>query len=175
MSNDARLKRLAIRQYVSTYDVVEAYRDYSDMREYLRLYKDISNIRLYTDNATLLNNWELINPSPAIKESEWYQRAQRYDSFVGWEYIEDERDKRNYLSLVRKIELEGSSKIGVLVINVNSQQLASILSQESFDTMIVDDQDNIIAANRKDRTGKKLADVSFDTKLLGQGVEAMKQ
>lgn len=169
MSNDARLKRLAIRQYVSTYDVVEAYRDYSDMREYLRLYKDISNIRLYTDNATLLNNWELINPSPAIKESEWYQRAQRYDSFVGWEYIEDERDKRNYLSLVRKIELEGSSKIGVLVINVNSQQLASILSQESFDTMIVDDQDNIIAANRKDRTGKKLADVSFDTKLLGQG------
>jgi two-component system sensor histidine kinase YesM len=169
LSNDARLKRLAIRQYVSTYDVVEAYRDYSDMREYLRLYKDISNIRLYTDNATLLNNWELINPSPAIKESEWYQRAQRYDSFVGWEYIEDERDKRNYLSLVRKIELEGSSKIGVLVINVNSQQLASILSQESFDTMIVDDQDNIIAANRKDRTGKKLVDVSFDTKLLGQG------
>lgn len=169
LSNDARLKRLAIRQYVSTYDVVEAYRDYSDMREYLRLYKDISNIRLYTDNATLLNNWELINPSPEIKVSQWYQRAQRYDSLVGWEYIEDERDKRNYLSLVRKIELEGSSKIGVLVINVNSQQLASILSQESFDTMIVDDQDNIIAANRKDRTGKKLADVSFDTKLLGQG------
>ncbi|MEK4239619.1 sensor histidine kinase [Paenibacillus sp. FSL H7-0714] len=169
LSNDARLKRLAIRQYVSTYDVVEAYRDYSDMREYLRLYKDISNIRLYTDNATLLNNWELINPSPEIKESQWYQRAQRYDSLVGWEYIEDERDKRNYLSLVRKIELEGSSKIGVLVINVNSQQLASILSQESFDTMIVDDQDNIIAANRKDRTGKKLVDVSFDTKLLGQG------
>ncbi|MNO61307.1 Sensor histidine kinase YpdA [compost metagenome] len=169
LSNDARLKRLAIRQYVSTYDVVEAYRDYSDMREYLRLYKDISNIRLYTDNATLLNNWELINPSPEIKESQWYQRAQRYDSLVGWEYIEDERDKRNYLSLVRKIELEGSSKIGVLVINVNSQQLTSILSQESFDTMIVDDQDNIIAANRNDRTGKKLADVSFDTKLLGQG------
>ncbi|CAH1057882.1 sensor histidine kinase [Paenibacillus pseudetheri] len=169
LSNDARLKRLAIRQYVSTYDVVEAYRDYSDMREYLRLYKDISNIRLYTDNATLLNNWELINPSSEIKESQWYQRAQRYDSLVGWEYIEDERDKRNYLSLVRKIELEGSSKIGVLVINVNSQQLASILSQESFDTMIVDDQDNIIAANRKDRTGKRLVDVSFDTKLLGQG------
>lgn len=169
MSNDARLKKLAIRQYVSTYDVVEAYRDYTDMREYLRLYKDISNIRLYTDNATLLNNWELINPSSAIKESQWYQRAQRYDSLVGWEYIEDERDQRNYLSLVRKIELEGSSKIGVLVINVNSHQLTSILSQESFDTMIVDDQDNIIAANRSDRTGKKLADVSFDTKLLGQG------
>lgn len=175
MSNDARLKKLAIRQYVSTYDVVEAYRDYTDMREYLRLYKDISNIRLYTDNATLLNNWELINPSSAIKESQWYQRAQRYDSLVGWEYIEDERDQRNYLSLVRKIELEGSSKIGVLVINVNSHQLTSILSQESFDTMIVDDQDNIIAANRSDRTGKKLADVSLIQSFWGKEAGAMRQ
>lgn len=169
LTNDTRLKKLAIHQYVSTYDVVEAYRDYSDMREYLRLYKELSNIRLYTDNATLLNNWELINPSPAIKESQWYQRAQRYDSLVGWEYIEDERDKRKYLSLVRKVELEGSSKIGVLVINVNSQQLTSILNQESFDTMIVDDQNNIIASNRKERAGKKLAEVSFDTELLGEG------
>lgn len=169
LTNDTRLKKLAIHQYVSTYDVVEAYRDYSDMREYLRLYKELSNIRLYTDNATLLNNWELINPSPAIKESQWYQRAQRYDSLVGWEYIEDERDKLKYLSLVRKVELEGSSKIGVLVINVNSQQLTSILNQESFDTMIVDDQNNIIASNRKERAGKKLAEVSFDTELLGEG------
>lgn len=169
LTNDARLKKLAIHQYVSTYDVVEAYRDYSDMREYLRLYKELSNIRLYTDNATLLNNWELINPSPAIKESQWYQRAQRYDSLVGWEYIVDERDKLKYLSLVRKVELEGSSKIGVLVINVNSQQLTSILNQESFDTMIVDDQNNIIASNRKERAGKKLAEVSFDTELLGEG------
>lgn len=169
LSNDARLKKLAIRQFSSTKEVVEAYRDYADMREYLRLYKDISNIRLYTDNDTLLNNWELIYPSPEIKESEWYQRAMRYDSLVGWEYIEDERDQRKYLSLVRRIELEGLSKIGVLVINVNSQQLTSILSQESFDTMIVDDQDNIISANRTGRVGKKLVDVSFDTKLLGQG------
>ena len=170
LSNDTRLKKLAVRNYESTYDVVEAYRDYTDMREYLRLYsKEISNIRLYTDNTTLLNNWELINPLPAIKESQWYQLAQRYDSLVGWEYIEDERDHRKYLSLVRKIELEGSSKIGILVVNVNSQQLTSILAQESFDTMIVDDQNNIIASNRKERAGKKLADYSFDTKLLGQG------
>jgi len=169
LSNDARLKKLAVRTYESTYDVVEAYRDYPDMREYLRLYKEISNIRLYTDNLTLLNNWELINPTDEIKASQWYQRGQRYDSLVGWEYIEDERDHLKYLSLVRKIELEGLSKTGLLVINVNSSQLRSILNQESFETMIVDDQDNIIAANRNERTGKKLADISFDTKLLGQG------
>lgn len=47
--------------------MVEAYRDYPDMREYLRLYKEISNIRLYTDNATLLNNWELINARTILR------------------------------------------------------------------------------------------------------------
>lgn len=169
LSNDARLKRLAVQRYESTYDVVEAYRDYPDMREYLRLYKEISNIRLYIDNNTLLNNWELLNPSDEVRASEWFQRGQRYDSMVGWEYIEDERDRRKYLSLVRKIELEGFGNTGLLVINVNSNQLRSILNQESFETMIVDDQDNIIAANRNERVGKKLADISFDTKLLGQG------
>ncbi|MNO31525.1 Sensor histidine kinase YpdA [compost metagenome] len=169
LNNDTRLKRLAVRKYESIYEVVKAYQDYTDVREYLRLYSEISNIRLYTDNSSLLNNWELINPSPAIKESEWYQRAQRYEGMVGWEYIEDERDHHKYLSLVRKIELEGSSKTGVLVINVNSNKLTSILNQESFDTMIVDDQNNIIASNRKERAGKTLADISFDTKLLGQG------
>ncbi|KWX76111.1 sensor histidine kinase [Paenibacillus jilunlii] len=169
LNNDTRLKRLAVRKYESVYEVVKAYQDYTDVREYLRLYTEISNIRLYTDNASLLNNWELINPSPAIKESEWYQRAQRYEGMVGWEYIEDERDHHKYLSLVRKIELEGSSKTGMLVINVNSSKLTAILNQESFDTMIVDDQNNIIASNRKEREGKTLADISFDTKLLGQG------
>ncbi|WP_379131282.1 sensor histidine kinase [Paenibacillus sp. sgz500958] len=169
LSNDARLKKLAVRNYESTYDVVEAYRDYPDMREYLRLYNEISNIRLYTDNKTLLNNWELINPSDEIKGSLWYQRGQRYDSMVGWEYIEDERDHHKYLSLVRKIELEGSSKTGLLVINASTTQLSSILNQESFETMIVDDQDNIIAANRSGRAGKKLADISFDTRVLGEG------
>jgi two-component system, sensor histidine kinase YesM len=169
LSNDARLKKLAVGTYESTYDVVEAYREYPDMREYLRLYEEISNIRLYTDNETLLNNWELLNPSDEVRESEWYQRGQRYDSLVGWEYIEDERDRRKYLSLVRKIDLEGSSKTGLLVINVNSGQLRSILNQESFETMIVDDQNNIIAANRNDRAGKKLADISFDTQLLDKG------
>ncbi|GGF89600.1 hypothetical protein GCM10010912_38440 [Paenibacillus albidus] len=169
LSNDARLKKLAVSQYESIYNVVEAYRDYTDIREYLRLYTEIANIRLYTDNSTLLNNWELINPTPAIRESDWYQTAQRYDSMIGWEYIEDERDRRKYLSLIRKIKLEGSSKTGVLVINVNSSKLTSILNQESFDTMIVDDQNNIIASNRPQRAGKKLLDFAFDTKLLGLG------
>ncbi|WP_136604023.1 sensor histidine kinase [Paenibacillus dokdonensis] len=168
LSNDARLKKLANKQYESVYDVVEAYRDYPDMREYLRLYKEISNIRLYTDNATLLNNWELINASDDIKTSEWYQNAMRHESLVSWRYIEDERDHHKYLSLVRNIELESLKKYGVLVLNVNTGMLNSILNQETFDTMIVDDQDYIIAANRSDWNDKKLTDISLDKNIMTQ-------
>lgn len=168
LSNDARLKKLANRHYESVYDVVEAYRDYPDMREYLRLYKEISNIRLYTDNATLLNNWELINASDDIKASDWYRHALDHESLVSWRYIEDERDHKKYLSLVRTIELESLKKYGVLVLNVNANMLNSILSQETFDTMIVDDQDNIVAANRGDWKNKKLTDLSLDRNMLTQ-------
>lgn len=168
LSNDARLKKLANRQYESVYDVVEAYRDYPDMREYLRLYKEISNIRLYTDNATLLNNWELINATDDIKASDWYQHALKHDGLVSWRYIEDERDHKKYLSLVRAIELESLKKYGVLVLNVNTGMLKSILSQETFDTMIVDDQDYIIAANRSDWNDKKLTDLSLDKNIMNQ-------
>ena len=168
LSNDARLKRLANRQYESVYDVVEAYRDYPDLREYIRLYKDISNIRLYTDNQTLLNNWELINASEEIKSSEWYQKALHNVGLVGWEYIEDERDHKKYLSLVRKIELEGQKNYGMLVINVNSTQLSSILNQESFETMIVDGKNHIIASNRSERANKELSDIGLDTSVLGR-------
>ncbi|MWV44195.1 HAMP domain-containing protein [Paenibacillus sp. HJL G12] len=168
LSNDARLKKLANRQFESVYDVVEAYRDYPDMREYLRLYKEISNIRLYTDNATLLNNWELINASDEIKASDWYQNALQHEGMVSWWYIEDERDHKKYLSLVRTIELESLKKYGVLVLNVNINMLNSILSQETFDTMIVDDRDYIIAANRSDWNDKKLTDISLDNNIMTQ-------
>ncbi|MDR9856829.1 sensor histidine kinase [Paenibacillus sp. VCA1] len=166
LSNDARLKKLANRHYESVYDVVEAYREYPDMREYLRLYKEISNIRLYTDNATLLNNWELINASDEIKASDWYGHALKHESLVSWRYIEDERDHKKYLSLVRTIELESLKKYGVLVLNVNANMLNSILNQETFDTMIVDDQDNIVAANRDDWKDKKLTDLSLDRNMM---------
>src|SRR5262249_50939159 len=63
---DTRLEGLANNQYETVYDVVKAYRDYPDIKDYIRLYKEISNIRVYVHNPTLLNNWELIQPTDSI-------------------------------------------------------------------------------------------------------------
>ncbi|WP_308635069.1 sensor histidine kinase [Paenibacillus silvisoli] len=168
MSNDSRLEGIAGSQYETVYDVVKAYKEYPDIKEYLRLYNEISNIRLYIDNKTLLNNWEFIQPSGSIVRSHWYQTAINSSGLIAWNYIEDERDRKNYLSLIRRIDFPNQHNTGVLVINVNGSMLSSILNQETFETMLVDKDNNIVAANRAGRVGKTLADIQFDPNVIDQ-------
>ncbi|MFB9330152.1 sensor histidine kinase [Paenibacillus aurantiacus] len=165
LANDARLETVANRRYDSVYDVVKAYKEYPDFRENLRLYDEIANIRLYVDNPTLLNNWEFIQPTPNIVEAPWYQSAIQ-SSLVDWSYVEDERDGNKYLSLVRRVDFPNQNTTGVLVINVNSEMLASILAQESFETMIVDSSNQVVASNRPGKLGKTLEELQFDPSVI---------
>ncbi|MFC5467682.1 sensor histidine kinase [Cohnella suwonensis] len=167
LANDERLETVTNRRYETTYDVVQAYREYNDFKENRRLYNEISNIRFYMDNPTLLNNWEFIQPSPDDEASLWFQRALgSANGMTAWYYLQDERDNRKYLSLVRKVSFLEQATNGVLVINVNMDMLDSILSQETFETMIVDDSNTILAANRPGRLGKTLADVDFQRNVI---------
>ncbi|MBY0116930.1 MULTISPECIES: sensor histidine kinase [Paenibacillus] len=168
LSNDNRMKSIASRNYESYNEVIQTYRQYTDIRDYMRLYKEIKSIRLYTSNSTMLNNWEFMQPDDQTKQSEWYRAALSQKGLAGWDYIQDERDHRHYLSLVRKINLDELKNESVLVINVNSDLLNSILSQETFSTMIVDDNNNIVAANRPDLYGKNLASVHAGSNMLSQ-------
>ncbi|QYR23248.1 sensor histidine kinase [Paenibacillus sp. sptzw28] len=166
LSNDGRLASLASRQYDTIYDVVKAYKEYPDIKEYINLYKEISNIRVYLNNQTLLNNWEFIQTEEEIVNTTWYRKAMDSGGLIGWNYIVDERDNIKYLSLIRKINFGSQLNSGVLVINVNSQMLHSILDQETFETMIVDENNNIISANRPGRVGKTLANIEFDQSVI---------
>ncbi|AYB42115.1 cache domain-containing sensor histidine kinase [Paenibacillus lautus] len=159
LSYDERLRNLANRQYESVYDVFVAYREYPDLQQAIRMYKEISNIRFYSDNPTMLNNWEFLYPEDEIRSTEWYRRAEDDIGVIYWDYIEDERDQKVYLSLIKGVDLGSKDNRGVLVINVNTGMLNTILSQEAFDTIIVDNSNNIVAANRPELYGKTLAEI----------------
>lgn len=159
LSYDERLRNLANRQYESVYDVFVAYREYPDLQQAIRMYKEISNIRFYSDNPTMLNNWEFLYPEDEIRSTEWYRRAEDDVGVIYWDYIEDERDQKVYLSLIKGVDLGSKDNRGVLVINVNTGMLNTILSQEAFDTIIVDSSNNIVAANRPELYGKTLAEI----------------
>ncbi|MEK3784225.1 sensor histidine kinase [Paenibacillus sp. FSL R5-0810] len=168
LSYDERLKNLANRQYESVYDVFVAYRAYPDLQQAKQMYKEISNIRFYSENQTMLNNWEFIYPEQEIRQAEWYVRAQENIGVIHWDYIVDERDGKHYLSLIKGVDLGSKDNRGVLVINVNTGMLNTILNQESFYTIIADSKNNIVAANRPDLYGRTLSEIHDDSGAVYQ-------
>ncbi|MGV2806056.1 two-component sensor histidine kinase, partial [Clostridium perfringens] len=132
LSYDERLRNLASQQYESVYDVFVAYREYPDLQQAIRMYKEISNIRFYSENPTMLNNWEFLYPEDEIKRTEWYQRAEDDIGVIYWDYITDERDQKINLSIIKGVDLESKDNLRVLVIKVNTGMMNPIRSQETI-------------------------------------------
>jgi two-component system sensor histidine kinase YesM len=160
---DTRLESVVNTEYRSTYEVVKAYKGFQDFAEYTQLYKEIYNIRFYTTNTTTINNWEFIQPSEEVKASFWYVNAlNQKTEKMSWFAIQDEtKNNKKYLSLVRRIFFPNYRSSGVLVVDVNQDELNAILSQEPFDTLIFDEKGTIVAAKNTDWVDKNLKDLDF--------------
>ncbi|MGO4111028.1 cache domain-containing sensor histidine kinase [Paenibacillus sp. YAF4_2] len=166
LTNDNRMKKVASQKYDNYVEVIKTYREYTDIRDYLQLYKEISGIRVYVANPGALNNWEFIQPDETIINQFWYKEALAEKGLAGWNLITDERKGAEYLSLIRAFSLDTLEPKGVLVINVDKQQLSSILDQESFPTLIVDNRNRIVASNEAGLFGKNLSDIHADETIL---------
>lgn len=170
MMFDSRLKALLNKQYESTLDVVQAYKDYPDLKDNLRYNKEISDIRIYTLNQTLINNWEFMRPTKEQFQSAWYQHAIESKGQISWNYLKNEKKQgRYYLSLTRYINYPDLDTYAVLVIDVDPEFLYSILYQEPFTTFILDDQDQVVASNQLSWIGKDVSVTKIDTNVLNQG------
>lgn len=181
---DERLKNIVNTDYQSRYELVVAYQNYPDIERYITYSNEIENIRLYTDNETMLSNWEFFPTTEEIRTTEWYQAALRHRGIISWHYIPDET-KRNeeYLSLVRMIEFGNYKYNNVLVITIDKAQLNAIVGSEVFLTAIVDDQNHILATNVPEWTKLSLHEVfpnidlsvsgTTETKLQGEPVNVV--
>ncbi|WP_026562647.1 histidine kinase [Bacillus sp. J37] len=183
---DPQLERIVNTTYQTTQEVFIAYDSYTKFAEYKETFKEISNIRLYTENTTMLNNWEFIPQSNVEAKPFWYHSAERANGLIGWFYIPDEtRNDQEYLSLVRNIKYSNYKTNAVLVINIRNDYLYEILSQEQSPMMVVDENNNIVVSNRKEYIGKKLlgtveseipldgATGSYNGKLDGEDAEVL--
>lgn len=171
---DTKLKDLVNKQYESTYEVVEAYGNYAAFENNQRFYNEIANIRLYVNNETMLNNWTFIPINGQVSKLTWFQSAIQGQGLMSWKYIEDEtRNFRKGLSLVRSINF-GQSNDGVLVIDVNTEYLNWILSQETLPTMIVNSQNQIVATNQSELLGSTLEESILSSMINNQEIGAFK-
>ncbi|MBW5445164.1 HAMP domain-containing protein [Cohnella sp. CFH 77786] len=165
---DRKLMYTVNAEYPTTLDVVHAYWDYSNFKEYLEQNKEISSIRFYTTNPSLLDNWEFIKVTDKIENAFWYRNAMK-QNIVHWFDLADEtKENKKYLSLVRKITFPQFRTSGVLVIAVNEDQLNGILRQEPFDTMIVDEQGFIAASNHAAWNHAHISELQLGNQLTGK-------
>ncbi|RIX59692.1 sensor histidine kinase [Paenibacillus nanensis] len=160
---DDRLSNLVNSRYETTFELVKAYWDFRYFQDYVQLYKEIHNVRFYTDPPMPISNWDFLNADESVKNSEWYREAlDNPGSSIAWRYIADEtKENRPYLSLIRRIDFPLYRSHGVLVIDLDQNELNGLLSQEPFDTMIFDSQGFIVAAKYPQWVGRNIDSMDF--------------
>ncbi|WP_372661815.1 sensor histidine kinase [Cohnella sp.] len=160
---DDRLSNLVNSRYETNFDLVTAFWDFRYFRDYVQLYKEIHNVRFYTAHSMRISNWDFLSADESVKNSDWYQEAlDKSSSSISWHYIPDEtKENRPYLSLVRKIDFPLYRSYGVLVIDLDQDELGGILSQEPFDTMIFDAKGFIVAAKNPQWVGRNIDSMDF--------------
>jgi two-component system sensor histidine kinase YesM len=170
MMVDPRLSKLVNMAYSNRYDIVQAYREYPDFSNYANLFKEIATIRLYVNNPTLLNNWEFVYPDDETLRSDWYRQAiAKPSSRINWEYMREEQIAGSTASvhLIRKVLFDGE-RLGVLVIAISQNEINSLLSQEPFDSLLLDSQGTIVAAKNTAWVGKNIRQMDFANDLTGR-------
>jgi two-component system, sensor histidine kinase YesM len=164
---DDQLKRIANMSFASSVDVFRAYRDYPGFKSAKNLHKEIRSIRFYMDNPTLLNNWEFMMPNTSTQVNYWYTEA-KDSPMAMWYYFDEETNPgTKYLNLVRRIDFLEYRTSGILVISLNPSELTGILMNEPYDTMIIDENNLIVASTRSTDTGLSLSDVNVGMSLNG--------
>ncbi|WP_040950279.1 sensor histidine kinase [Gorillibacterium massiliense] len=162
LSYDKNLAEIVNKHYESAYDIVRDYRDYDIIRKYIQFYPELSSIRFYMDNPTLINNYEFIPLDAATAQKYWYQKGAEGKGKIVWYAIEDETNNNSVkLSLIRRVKFNQYFSFGILVIAVNPNVLNTIVAEEPFDTMIVDDNNYVIAANRQTLRNRTLEGIHF--------------
>lgn len=160
-----QMEKVVNTEYPDALELTKAYLDFTDFRDYKLQYKEISAIRIYFNNPTLVNNLEIVPTSPEIESTFWYQKAMSTKS-VNWFYVKGGGDAPvNRLTLTRQITFREYHTKGVLMVEMNQDELNKMLAQEPFETVIADERGYIVAAKNASMVGKTFKQLGFDTDL----------
>ncbi|GGG00913.1 cache domain-containing sensor histidine kinase [Paenibacillus abyssi] len=161
---DQELKQLVTTRYESAWDNVKAYTSYNEFTDNERLYDEINSIRVYSNNPTVLDRWGLLQSDASVRNTAWHREALENNGLIGWDLVVDELNKNSRtLSLTRKISYGKKEPIyGVLVVNLKQEALDNIISQEQYETLIISDNDKIVAAKDTALIGRNIGGAGLD-------------
>lgn len=150
---DNQLKKTALKNYPDELSVIEAFKEYTKMQDYMRLYPAIDSIRFYVNNDTLLNNSHFIKVSDTQLNAEWYQYGLENNGKVAFVYKYDEISHTYFLSLVRRIKDDSNRHIGMLVINISNREWRKLVAFEPYETIGIFEDHQVFISEDFDQLG----------------------
>lgn len=157
---DRDLESILDRNYESTWEVVSAYRGYLEFDLYPETSSEIAMIRAYSENPTILENWRIMRVSEGVQAADWYQEAIFKKGKISWRFITFPEMKKSFYTLTRVVS--GINPVGVLTISLNPVFLNHILLQESFETLLIDENGVIISASDQGLVGQEADKTIFE-------------
>ncbi len=160
MQMDQELENLLLSDYRSTQEVFDTYFQYNEFKNIINLYSsEIRDIKIYSNNPSLLESGQIMKLTPAIIESGWYSRISNADGRICWQYLSAATGNSSNMCLTRVVRTLSSYRVlGVLIISLSEDYLNSFVRSEPYDTFFVDDLGNIFSAPDRTMIGTNIAD-----------------
>lgn len=144
------LQSLLLKEYENPREIFDAYAELSFLEDYLKNYQNISSFRIYVNNNTLLDNSYISKTPDYIYEEGWFNTAVVMKGHVFWDITYDKISKKTNFSLVRSLWTPSFNQyIGVLVINLDPDDIQKKLSEQLYDTFIYYYNENIFSSTKK--------------------------
>ncbi len=157
------LQEILQNHYETTEEVMNAYSGYTELMDYASFYnQQIADIKVYPYNDSLLNSVQFEKITDAIRNAAWFETVAGGEKQFIWQYIYNSRKDKSFLSLTSMIrKLYSNQPLGVLVISIQEDYLHSIIKNEPYNTMIIDDYDRVIAAKEPGLLAKNLRNIGL--------------
>lgn len=148
---DEELEAIAFKKYEDYGEMIEDYRDYATMANYMSYYnRIIQSISMYIENDTLSSNARFVKVTEEISNEDWYQDTLGEEGRVLWIYKYNELKWQNGLYLSRLIRTKESRPVGVLNILMRDETLQSGIRMRKNETVITLNGETLIASNKED-------------------------
>ncbi|MFC4401826.1 cache domain-containing sensor histidine kinase [Gracilibacillus xinjiangensis] len=148
------LKTLLSNKYETLLDVYNAYNQYPVFDEFIKYYDEIENIQFFMNKKMITDSY-FIYADRSIRSKSWYKEAVKNRGKISWEYMKEHWTNKDYLTLTRSVFGNSNEQLGVLVIYISPDILATVIEGEPYNTFITLDKELVVYHKDSFYLGKK--------------------
>ena len=163
LATSKRLESIIYQDFATDWELIDAYLNYREIDGIRILYNEISDIRLFVTHKPMLENWRFMEVGDDVRQEDWFTQAIQSDGDADWLYmrIPGYLNTSPALCMVRFLKSSSGKDLGVLLIKLNMAKINAILDQETFETVIIDQSNQIIAAKDEAKIGRDAGEFDF--------------